>query len=211
MSFGKDAMAITNKVILNTSSDWESWNEYFKSQAVSFNVWNHIQGTARTLPEPERPTMEGYRYPQRRTITTHSTVETRSRPQQSEFVAPEDPGQSLDPEPSQGTVGRSVAFSDLTTDDQKAFGMAWSFYLDDMKLYDKQQESFRKLRSWVNENISDHFRLTCCKSTESISIWYQNLKKAPGATSFFRERTSPTSTSRSTEAGKDFERLREMG
>ena len=129
--------------------------------------------------------MEGY--PQRRTITTNSTVETRSRPQQSELIAPEDPGQSVDPEPWQGTVGRSVAFSDLTSGGQKAFGMAWSFYLDDMKLYDKQQESFRKLRSWINETISDHFRITCCKSTESISTWYQNLKEAAGATSFFEK------------------------
>jgi hypothetical protein len=43
-----------------------------------------------------------------------------------------DPGQSTNPEPSQGTVGRSVTFSDLTTEDQKAFGMAWSLYLDGM-------------------------------------------------------------------------------
>jgi len=84
-------------VILTRLLNWESRNDTSNLSSL-LSISGIISGTTRPLPEPERPTMEGY--PQRRTITTHSTVETRSRPNNQNQIAPEVPGQLVDPEPS---------------------------------------------------------------------------------------------------------------
>ena len=87
-------------------------------------------------------------------------------------------GQTMSPQPDH----REVIFTDLTVEGQKSFSMAWTFYQDKTKAYDKQKDLIRKLKEWIGTNVSSHYQKTCCKPTESMTKWYENLQKAAGIT-----------------------------
>ena len=84
--------------------------------------------------------------------------------------------QTMPPEPE----SREVKFSDLTPDGQQSFGMAWAFYRDEMKAYDKQQDLIQEFKEWIAASVSPSYRKTYCKPTESLVEWHKHLKKAAG-------------------------------
>jgi hypothetical protein len=161
----------TTKIILTTSADWEEWNKRFMSQVIMYDLLRHIQGNENLLSKPIRPATADY--PQKtRSTTARSRTQTHAEaPGQGTSE-----GQTMSPEPDQ----REATFSDLTTDGQKSFSMAWTFYQDDTKAYEKQQDLVRKLKEWIAANVSSHYQETCCEPTESMTEWYKNLKMAAG-------------------------------
>ena len=175
MSSAKDTVASSTKTILTSSANWDDWNDRFVSQAIMYDLLGHVQGKENLLPKAVKPVME--HYPQKARPTT-----SRSRTQPQQEHEPHSQGVSEDHTMSTGPEPREVmiTFSDLTTDGQKSFSMAWTFYQDDMKAYEKQQDLVRKMKEWIAANVSSHFQKSCCKPTESLSKWYDNLKKAAG-------------------------------
>jgi hypothetical protein len=162
MSSTKNTVAPTTKTILTTSANWEDWNDRFINQAIMHDLLDHVQGTETLLRKPLKPVMADFAQKAR------STTETPGQgPSEGQTMSPE-----LEP--------REVTFSDLTSDGQKSFNMAWNFYQDDTKTYDKQKELIRKFKEWIAANVSSHYQKTCCKPKESLTIWYENLKKAAG-------------------------------
>jgi len=170
MSITKDIMA-TTKIILTTSADWEEWNKRFMSQVIMYDLLRHIQGDENLLSKPIRPATADY--PQKARSTT-----ARSRTQTHAEASGQgtSEGQTMSPEPDR----QEVTFSDLTADGQKSFSMAWTFYQDDTKAYEKQQDLVRKLKEWIAANVSSHYQETCCEPTESMAEWHKNLKMAAG-------------------------------
>jgi len=169
MSITKDIMA-TTKIILTTSADWEEWNKRFMNQVIMYDLLRHIQGDENLLSKPIRPVTADYSQKARST-TARSRTQTHA----------ETPGQGT----SEGQTSlepdrQEVTFSDLTTDGQRSFSMAWTFYQDDTKEYEKQQDLVRKLKEWIAANVSSHYQETCCEPTESMAEWYKNLKMAAG-------------------------------
>jgi hypothetical protein len=169
VSITKDIM--TTKIILTTSADWEEWNKRFMSQVIMYDLLRHIQGDENLLSKPIRPATADY--PQKARSTT-----ARSRTQTHAEASGQgtSEGQTMSPEPDR----QEVTFSDLTADGQKSFSMAWTFYQDDTKAYEKQQDLIRKLKEWIAANVSSHYQETCCEPTESMAEWYKNLKMAAG-------------------------------
>ena len=165
----------TTKTILTTSADWEDWNERFISQAVACDLQGYIQGKEQLLSKPAEPKLTDYAQKSRST-TTRSRSQTQDPGHQDQGMTA---GQTVFPQPQ---VDRQITFTDLTAEGQKSFSMAWTFYQDKTKAYDKQKDLIRKLKEWIGTNVSSHYQKTCCKPTESMTIWYENLKKAAGIT-----------------------------
>ena len=157
MSTTKDIMAST-KTILITSENWEEWNNRFISQAIMCNLLPHIQGKQKLLVPPLEPVMADYSQKNRQSAT-------RSRAQT--IHESEDQGASEDqPAPEPAADHREITFSDLTAEGQKSFSMAWTFYQDKIKAFEKQQDLIRKLKEWIAANVSSHYQQTCCKPAE---------------------------------------------
>jgi hypothetical protein len=156
-------VASTTKTILATSANWDEWNKRFIGQAISNDLLDHVQGKENLLSKPKEPTMADY---------AQKTRPTQSRGQTH------DQGASEAPEPDH----REVTFNDLTADGQRSFSMAWTFFQDRTKAYEKQRDLVRKLKDWIAANVSSHYQDTCCKPNESMTNWYENLKKAAGIT-----------------------------
>jgi hypothetical protein len=184
MSFTKDSASTTNRVSLANSTNWEMWHQDFKSKAVGYDLWNYIQGIKALLSNPERPAMEDF------AIKRTAATALATRPQS--VIATQDTVEEISAEAAStdrhlpGT--RSPTFGDLTTDGQKAYQVAWGFYQDDMKLYREQQDFLRKLKDWVTDTITPHYRRLCCEPTDPLSKWYTNLKEAVGVTSYIEKK-----------------------
>jgi len=84
-------------------------------------------------------------------------------------------------------IARSVSFTDLSAEKQKAYNAAWGIYQDDLRFYREQQEHLTKLREWIQDTVSPHYRLIHCEPTETLAMWYANLKEAVGATAFIEK------------------------
>ena len=164
-----DAMA--NKTILTNSATWEDWNERCLGQANMYRLLDHIQGKENLVIKPLKPSMADY--PQKHRLATAASTRSRSQPMQG-------PVEGTAEEDGDLTMPITVGFSDLTSDGQKSFQMAWNFYQDDLKAFEKQQDLLAKMKEWMIANISIHFQKTCCKATQSLPEWYRNLKKSAG-------------------------------
>jgi hypothetical protein len=165
MSSKSVTMDATNKIILTNSSTWEDWSERCLGQANMYRLLDHIQGKEELFTKPLKPSMTDY--PQK----TRPTMATRSQSQ---------PMQAVEGISEEGETPIVVGFSDLTPDGQKSYQMAWSFYQDDLKTFEKQQDLVAKMKEWMITNISIHFQKTCCKAAQSLPEWYGNLKKSAG-------------------------------
>ena len=99
------------------------------NQVIMYDLLRHIQGDENLLSKPIRPATADY--PQKARSTT-----ARSRTQTHAEASGQgtSEGQTMSPEPDR----QEVTFSDLTADGQKSFSMAWTFYQDDTKAYEKQ-------------------------------------------------------------------------
>jgi len=155
----------TTKIILANATVWEDWKDRFLTQAVNLNLWDYLQGTKSLFIEPTRP--KTINYPLKR----HSAAS------QSRSQTIQEGNEETERPPS---VQREPTFLDLTAEGQKAFQMDWTFYQDELKLYKEQHENIRKLKDWISSNISPHYQKTCCKPTEPVTKWYENLGKAAG-------------------------------
>jgi hypothetical protein len=211
MSFTKDSATTTNRVSLANSTNWEMWHQDFKSKAVGYDMWNYVQGIKELEPNPERPTYANYAIKRTaaiaRTTRTQSVTETQDtiEEQSAETVFAERPT----PQPSNVVSTKNPTFGDLTAEGQKAYQAAWSFYQDDMKIYREQQDFLRKLKDWVTDTISPHYRRLCCEPTDPLPKWYKSLKEAVGVTSYMEKKEATRlyqEAIRSPKSLKDFDK-----
>ena len=147
MSSTKNTVAPTTKTILTTSADWEDWNERFISQAVACDLQGYIQGKEQLLSKPTEPILTDYAQKAR-------SPAARSRSQTQ--VETQDQASSQGQTVSHQLDHREVIFTDLTVEGQKSFSMAWTFYQDKTKAYDKQKDLIRELKEWIGSNVSSH-------------------------------------------------------
>lgn len=164
-------------IILANHNTWQDWNEQCLTQAYTYRLLDYIQGNGSLLTDPLRPNMADYPRVQKPQARSARTTRSHSRAvgDGTETVVGEDdvPTDSI---PTIETVG----FNDLSIEGQKSFQVAWNFYQDDLKLFDKQQERVTKMRNWIIAHVSTHFQKTCCKAAQSLPQWYTNLQKAAG-------------------------------
>ena len=158
--------ASTSKKILTSSEDWEIWHKDLKNQANTHRLHEYIRRNKALLPEPTMPEMS--RYPQKRSASG------TSRPQ-TEAPSASTQTQTATAEPDD--EARIVEYSDLTIEGQKSFNMAWTFYQDKLKAYDKQQEAVSKLKNWICDNVSSHYRNVCCHPDDDLPTWYESLQE----------------------------------
>lgn len=211
MSFTKDSATTTNRISLANSTNWEMWHQDFKSKAVGYDMWNYVQGIKELAPNPERPTCANYAIKRTaataRTTRTQSVTETQDTIEEisAEAVSAERPT----PQSSSVVSTKSPTFADLTVEGQKAYQAAWSFYQDDMKIHREQQDFLRKLKDWVTDTISPHYRRLCCEPTDPLPKWYKNLKEAVGVTSYMEKKEATRlyqEAIRSPKSLKDFDK-----
>jgi hypothetical protein len=136
------------------------------------DLYGYIQGKEQLLSKPAEPILTDYAQKARLPARRRSQTQVETQDQGSSQ------GQTVSPQPDH----REVIFTDLTVEGQKSFSMAWIFYQDKTKAYDKQKDLIRKLKEWIGTNVSSHYQKTCCKPTESMTKWYENLQKAAGIT-----------------------------
>jgi hypothetical protein len=178
MSFKPDTMAATNKIILSNSATWEDWNERCLAQANMYRLLDYIQGKEDLLPKPTKPSMANYPQKRRPAIATRSNSQSV---QEAIQEAAQEAAEEVEASATITPTSTTIEFSDLTSDGQKSYNMAWSFYQDDQKAFEKQLDLIAKMKEWITANVSVHFQKTCCKATQSLPQWYTTLKKAAGA------------------------------
>ena len=214
MSFNKDLATTTNRVSLANSTNWEMWHQDFKSKAVGYAMWNYVQGIEELAPNPERPTYANYAIKRTaatgRPTRTQSVAETQDTIEEisAEIVSEERPTPQAS-QTSRAVSTKSLTFGDLTAEGQKTYQAAWSFYQDNMKIYREQQDFLRKLKDWVTDTISPHYRRLCCEPTDPLPKWYKNLKEAVGVTSYMEKKEATRlyqEAIRSPKSLKDFDK-----
>jgi hypothetical protein len=78
-----------------------------------------------------------------------------------------------------------------------------------MKIYREQQDFLRKLKDWVTDTISPHYRRLCCEPTDPLPKWYKSLKEAVGVTSYMEKKEATRlyqGAIRSPKSLKDFDK-----
>jgi tetratricopeptide (TPR) repeat protein len=191
MSTGKDTVSV-GKAILDSTVNWAMWNKDLASRAVGYSLWDYIQGKAQLIPKPTRPAMEDFVAKKagptpRRQGSARLAEATETTPaEESPETLQEERAESVMPTP-RIAITKSIMFTDLTAEKQKAYNAAWSIYQDDLKFYREEQEHLTKLREWIQETVSPHYREIHCEPTETLAMWYTNLKEGVGATRFFEK------------------------
>jgi hypothetical protein len=150
MSTGKDTVSI-GKSILDSTANWAMWNKDLASRAVGYSLWDYIQGKAQLIPKPTRPAMEDYVTKKagpnpRRQVPARSVEAMETTPaEESPETLQEERAESVMPIP-RIAITKSIVFTDLTAEKQKAYNAAWTIYQDDLKFYREEQEHLTKLR-----------------------------------------------------------------
>jgi hypothetical protein len=71
----------------------------------------------------------------------------------------------------------SISFTNLPSEDQKAYQFVYNIYLEKGKRYEAQLTSIDKLKEWIRKTVILNYQQTCCRPTESITQWYEKLKE----------------------------------
>ncbi|KJZ67988.1 hypothetical protein HIM_12622 [Hirsutella minnesotensis 3608] len=182
---------------LQGPDEWESWSEKFKARAISDNIWNYVNPDTddKLDEEPEMPDVG--KYPRRQIIVTtnpnnhgsQSQSEGRSRRissindggiaerDQSQTLAPSSQQQYF-PQPFERPHPTLMArgLFDLLPADRSAYELEVRLRAQVVRDIKEKRTAISKLRTWVEESISDHLWTTCCKAEDTTRDWYIGLK-----------------------------------
>jgi hypothetical protein len=165
----------STKVLLNGPDLWEDWEQQFQSQAIAYDLWDHIDRNEPLIKKPIMPDRDSY---QRQVQTRASTGRTTGS---SQTQAGTSRSQTAEPEP---TIG------DLTKQAREAFQYDMQFYIQCQKEYKEQVTSIQKLKKWVTDSVASHYFRVACKPTEDLRHWYTNLRTHVGISKAKAERTA---------------------
>ena len=57
-------------------------------------------------------------------------------------------------------------------------------YQEDLKAYNREINSIRGLRAWMEKIVSSIYYKTSCSPTSTVRVWYNNLKNMIGQTDY---------------------------
>jgi hypothetical protein len=171
----------STKMILQGPDEWESWSEKFKARAISDNIWKYVSPDTDDELEEEPPMPDVGKYPRRQIIDSGNQGAGRSR-----RVTEGDQSQTLESSsqhqyfsqsyerPHPTLMARGV--QDLLPADRSTYDLEVRIRTQEVRDIKEKQTSISKLRTWVEESISDHLWTTCCNAEDTIRVWYIGLR-----------------------------------
>ncbi|KAK8092724.1 uncharacterized protein PG998_014765 [Apiospora kogelbergensis] len=159
----------TNNVIFETSKDWETWNRNITALARSLNLWDEVQGTISWLSQPVIPNRNDYmeRVPINPPLPPGAT-----------------PAEDPAAEPTIRVAGGPAAPQTRSRGQQSYTVDAAKRWAEDLNLYKILSNNFNQqlvhrtsLTKYVNETVSDTLRNNHCDPSDTVTIWYTNLKR----------------------------------
>jgi hypothetical protein len=70
--------------------------------------------------------------------------------------------------------------TDLSAEGRNAFQLSLSFYKAEKDLYDTERDALDKLQTWMTKTVAPRYMETCFEYSETVRVWYENLKKQVG-------------------------------
>jgi hypothetical protein len=144
-------------IILDSSDKWEDWELKFKAQVVSYNLVNQIFDDEAFLDKPTKPVRPTYR-----TVAATRAQSTASSDTEA------------------GTAAVNAHNAELKDN----YRFDYHEYQEDMKAYNREIDSIRGLRAWLEKTVSSAYYKTSCSPTSTVRDWYNNLKNAIGQTDY---------------------------
>jgi hypothetical protein len=166
------------KMILQGPDEWESWSEKFKARAISDNIWKYANPDTDDELEEEPPMPDVGKYPRRQIIEQGAGRSRR--------ITEADQSQTLEPSPQNQYFSQSFerphptlmarGVRDLLPADRSTYDLEVRIRTQEIRELKEKQTSISKLRTWVEESISDHLWTTCCNAEDTIRVWYTGLR-----------------------------------
>jgi hypothetical protein len=168
------ATSSTESVYLKGPEDWEAWSIEFETRATAANIWRLITprpGRTDTDPLKEEPIA-----PQLCDYEKKQTRENRAQTAQSSGTV-----QEQQPPPEEDDeMNKPRSTGELTTQGRQLLQLDMTYYQQEIKAYNKEQDSIKELKAWVGKTTTDHLRRTCCKPQGALKSWYTKLKEQVG-------------------------------
>ncbi|KID83902.1 hypothetical protein MGU_08874 [Metarhizium guizhouense ARSEF 977] len=154
-----------------------------KARAISDNIWIYANPDTDDELEDEPPMPDVGKYPRRQIIgqSSHSPSTGRSR-----RIAEGDQSQALESSSQQQYPSQSFerphptlmarGVHDLLPADRSTYDLEVRIRTQEVREIKEKQASISKLRTWVEESISDHLWTTCCNAEDTIRVWYIGLR-----------------------------------
>lgn len=165
----------TKDTMFESPFDWENWSEDLQRIAVANDVWKYMQPENR-VPWPQ-PVMElGVDAFE----AVQTSTPTQSASSSSSLLPPARSTRSASTTQA-GTENENLrvasSFRDLTTTGRSDYAMYLQVYSNQRRSYNDTAARIEKVQQWFTKSVSHSFKHTCCRPTETMDIWYDNLKK----------------------------------
>jgi hypothetical protein len=132
----------TIQVKLTGPADWDRWNHQFKAEAVSAQLWEHINQNEALLPKPKMPLIESYPRQATRSNESNQNVDAVGMITRSSNAEASSAGTSIPSVSSASTVHEFTA-NDLTAQGRNAYQLDMQRYVQQQKEYKEQQTLVR--------------------------------------------------------------------
>ena len=174
---------------LNSSREWEAWNNDFQARAIALDLWSYVDPSTdgeALLEKPKRPEVTDYKKHQNPTSQVTPTESTAT-------VGPNESSSATHNTTSAPSTSETPArcLSDLSPRDYQEYQFRWKEYNSLMREYNKQQDRVLTLQSWVTSTVARHYRYTCCDASESLRAWYANLREQVKSKDVEENKSSP--------------------
>ena len=146
-------------IILDSPDKWEDWELKFKAQVVSYNLVNQIFDDEAFLDKPIKPARPIY----------WTVAATRAQSASASTA-------------SSDTEAGTAAVNAHNTELKDNYRFDYHEYQEDMKAYNREIDSIRDLRAWMEKTVSSAYYKTSYPPTSTVRAWYSNLKNAIGQT-----------------------------
>lgn len=171
----------STKMTLQGPDEWESWNEKLKARAISDDIWKFVNPDTDDELEPEPPMPDVGKYPRRELIDPSDQGSQLPSAGRSRRTIDRDRSPTFDAsfqhqyspqllERAHRTLKARGVF-ELLPADRSAYDLEIRIRTQEFRDFKERQASISKLRTWVEESISDHLWTTCCNAEDTIRDW----------------------------------------
>jgi hypothetical protein len=176
---------ISEDVKLTGPDNWKAWNERFKSEAVTRDLWELIDPKSTSKGQfktaPIKPAIKDY--PKRLDRADAPPAQsTRAGSATSSATAGE--SQALTIGPTAEEVDRRNPprnTSEMTTLGRDAYKTDLSEYHFEWRLYEAERQNLNRLTAWIRQTVASQLYDTTCKADKTIDQWYEALKERAGS------------------------------